>query len=288
MTGVLAALGAAMAWTGASALWRSLSGRMTAIRLNVMKNGLASLLFLPVLLTLPRDCGAQAVVLLLLSGLIGIAAGDSFYLGALRRLGTRRTLTLEASGPVLASIAGVLVMGDSFGVKNGLGTLLVSSAVVLIAMQAKETSQRNQGAIAAALGPGLLLALTAVICGLSGAFLARHVLISSDLTPLQTAAIRLLGGWLGLLPLWRGGWSQAPLTGREQWKLVVATVIGTNGGILLQQVVLQSMPVGEGVTLMATAPVMALFVGRMEGDPIQLSGIAAAVLAFAGVACTSL
>ena len=118
--------------------------------------------------------------------------------------------------------------------------------------------------------------------------MARHVLISSDLTTLQTAAIRLLGGWLGLIPFLNGIWRQASLTRREQWKLVIATVIGTNGGILLQQVVLQSMPVGEGVTLMATAPVMALFVGRMEGDPIQLSGVAAAVLALAGVACTSL
>ncbi|QNI64359.1 DMT family transporter [Synechococcus sp. A15-44] len=288
MTGVLAALGAAMAWTGASALWRSLSGRITAIRLNAMKNGLASLLFLPVLLTLPRDCAPHAVVLLLLSGLIGIAAGDSFYLGALRRLGTRRTLTVEASGPVLASIAGVLVMGDSLGVRNAVGALLVSSAVVLIALQAKEKSQHKPHAFDSELGPGLLLALTAVICGLSGAFLARHVLLSSDLTPLQTAAIRLLGGWVGLLPLLKGIWSQAALSRREQWKLVIATVIGTNGGILLQQVVLQSMPVGEGVTLMATAPVIALFVGRMEGDPIQLSGVAAAGLALAGVACTSL
>ena len=277
-----------MAWTGASALWRSLSGRMTAIRLNAMKNGLASLLFLPVLLTLPHDTDMQAVLLLLISGLIGIAAGDSFYLGALRRLGTRRTLTVEASGPVLASIAGVLVMGDSLGVKKGLGALLVSSAVALIAIQAKETSRREQRAITADLVPGLLLAFTAVICGLSGAFLARHVLISSDLAPLQTAAIRLLGGWLGLLPFLNGIWTQTRLTRREQWKLVVATVVGTNGGILLQQVVLQTMPVGEGVTLMATAPVMALFVGRMEGDPIQLSGVAAAGLALAGVACTSL
>jgi drug/metabolite transporter (DMT)-like permease len=261
---------------------------MTAIRLNAMKNGLASLLFLPVLLTLPHNTEMQAVLLLLISGLIGIAVGDSFYLGALRRLGTRRTLTVEASGPVLASIAGVLVMGDSLGVKNGLGALLVSSAVVLIALKAKKTNQSDQGGIAADLGPGLLLAFSAVICGLSGAFLARHVLISSDLTPLQTAAIRLLGGWLGLLPFLNGIWRQTNLTRREQWRLVIATVVGTNGGILLQQVVLQSMPVGEGVTLMATAPVMALFLGRMEGDPIQLSGVAAAGLALAGVACTSL
>ena len=288
MTGVLAALGAAMAWTGASALWRSLSGRMTAIRLNAMKNGLASLLFLPVLLTLPRDNGGWAVVLLLISGLVGIAAGDSFYLGALRRLGTRRTLTVEASGPVLASISGVVVMGDSLSSRTWLGAILVSGAVVLIALQANETSCSKQGENGSELSTGLVFALTAVVCGLSGAFLARHVLVSTDLTPLQTAAIRLLGGWIGLLPLLRGIRGRVAITQREQFRLVVATVIGTNGGILLQQVVLQTMPVGEGVTLMATAPVMALFVGRMEGDPIQLSGVAAAVLALAGVACTSL
>ena len=72
MTGVLAALGAAMAWTGASALWRSLSGRMSAIRLNAMKNGLASLLFLPVLLTLPHNTEVHAVLLLMILSLIHI------------------------------------------------------------------------------------------------------------------------------------------------------------------------------------------------------------------------
>ena len=288
MTGVLAALGAAMAWTGASALWRSLSGRVTAIRLNALKNGLASLVFLPVLLMLPRDTEGEAVLLLLISGLIGIAAGDSFYLSALRRLGTRRTLTVEASGPVLASIAGVLVMGDNLSSRNWLGAILVSGAVVLIALQAKEASHQQEGEIGTELSSGLMLALVAVICGLSGAFLARHVLISSELTPLQTAAIRLLGGWLGLIPVMKGAWRRSAMTRQEQWKLVDATLIGTNGGILLQQVVLQTMPVGQGVTLMATAPVMALFIGRMEGDPIQLPGAAAAVLALAGVACTSL
>jgi drug/metabolite transporter (DMT)-like permease len=261
---------------------------MSAIRLNAIKNGLASLLFLPVLLTLPHHTEAHAVVLLLISGLIGIAAGDSFYLGALRRLGTRRTLTVEASGPVLASIAGVVVMGDSLSSRTWLGAILVSGAVVLIALQANETGCSKQGGKGSELSTGLVFALTAVVCGLSGAFLARHVLVSTDLTPLQTAAIRLLGGWIGLLPLLRGIRGRVAITRREQFRLVVATVIGTNGGILLQQVVLQTMPVGEGVTLMATAPVMALFVGRMEGDPIQLSGVAAAVLALAGVACTSL
>ncbi|WP_392346663.1 hypothetical protein [Parasynechococcus sp.] len=58
--------------------------------------------------------------------------------------------------------------------------------MVLIALQAKETSQPNQGVIAAELGS------------------------------LQTAAIRLLGGWLGLLPFLNGIWRQTNLKRREK------------------------------------------------------------------------
>ena len=37
----------------------------------------------------------------------------------------------------------------------------------------------------------------AVIFGLGAAFLAREVLSTTALTPLQTAPVRLCGGWLG-------------------------------------------------------------------------------------------
>ena len=283
MIGVMAALAAALAWTTASGLWRSLSDLGSAVRLNAIKNGIASLLFLPVLATLPWQDETTAVLILLLSGLIGIAAGDSFYLAALRRLGTRRTLTVEASGPVLASIGGVVLMGDIPTLGNWIGAGLVSIAVVLIALQAKaEQSSSSQ------LQAGIVLSLIAVVCGLSGAFLARHVLISTTLSPIQSAAIRLLGGWIGLIPVMRKLSFLQGLSTPVQLRLLSATVLGTNLGIVLQQMVFQSMPVGPGVTLMSTAPVMALWVGQLEGDRIQLAGVAAAVLAVAGVACTSL
>ena len=283
MIGVMAALAAALAWTTASGLWRSLSDLGPAVRLNAIKNGIASLLFLPVLATLPWQDETTAVLILLLSGLIGIAAGDSFYLAALRRLGTRRTLTVEASGPVLASIGGVVLMGDIPTLGNWIGAGLVSIAVVLIALQAKaEQSSSSQ------LQAGIVLSLIAVVCGLSGAFLARHVLISTALSPIQSAAIRLLGGWIGLIPVMRKLSFLQGLSTPVQLRLLSATVLGTNLGIVLQQMVFQSMPVGPGVTLMSTAPVMALWVGQLEGDRIQLAGVAAAVLAVAGVACTSL
>ena len=282
MTGLVAALAAAMAWTGASALWRSLSGAGTALELNGLKNGLATILFLPVLISVPWKDQTSAVLLLLLSGVAGIAAGDSFYLGALRRLGTRRTLTVEATNPVLACIGGVLLMGDRVSTTDWLGAGVVALAVTLIAghSRADEDVSRNAS--------GIALALLSVICGLCGAFLAREVLVSSTLSPLQTASIRLIGGWLGLLPILRRNVVGRKHSQPVMVKVFLATVLGTNLGIALQQLVFSSMPVGQGVTLMSTAPVMALLVGHLEGDPIQPRGVLAALLAVTGVALISL
>ena len=277
-----AAIAAAMAWTTASALWRSLSRFGTAIELNGLKNGLALLFFLPFLITLPWANQTGAVVVLLLSGLIGIAAGDSFYLGGLRRLVTQRALTVEAMGTVLASMGGVLMMGDTVRPTAWVGALLVSGAVVLVAQQSNASSANDGKAL------GLLLCVLAVMCGLSGAFLSRHVLITSDLTPMQTAAIRLLGGWLGLLPLLRGRLRPKNLPIGVMPKVILATLLGTNLGIVLQQIVFQMLPVGQGITLISTAPVMALFLYRLEGESLQWQGGVAGLLAVSGVALSSL
>ena len=283
MTGVLAALGAALAWTSASALWRSLSNVGSALQLNCLKNSLATMLFLPILLTLPWSQFPIDSLLLLASGVIGIALGDSFYLAALRRLGTRRTLTVEAIGPVLASIGTVSLARESLTLQAWIGAALVSTAVLLIAWP---NGSDGNGSFNR---DGLLCSLMAVICGLSGAFLARQVLVGGDLSALQSASIRLLGGALALLPLSAGAWRKLPSQPAAiDARLVIATVLGTNLGIGLQQIVFQQLPVGPGVTLMSTAPVMALVAARFEGDPLQPRGIGAALLAVTGVAFTSL
>ena len=278
---MLAALGAALAWTSASALWRSLSQIGSALQLNCLKNSLATMLFCRSCSPFPGEVSNPSLTLLV--AVIGIALGDSFYLAALRRLGTRRTLTVEAIGPVLASVGTVTLAKESLTSQAWIGAALVSMAVLLIAWPNNSCGKDSFNRY------GLLCSLMAVICGLSGAFLARQVLVGGALSPLQSAAIRLLGGALALLPFSARAWRKLPCQPAAiNGRLMIATVLGTNLGIGLQQVVFQQLPVGPGVTLMSTAPVMALVASRFEGDPLQPRGIGAALLAVTGVAFTSL
>ena len=161
--GLLAGLIAALAWTLASSLWRGLTTSLSALQLNGLKNGIATLLLLPVLLTLPWMQEKQGLIVLLLSGGVGIALGDSFYLAALRRLGTRRTLTVDALSPIAAAVGGVVTLGEQISALAWLGAALVTLSVLLIANQNPPDATGQVDRSQASQRLGLLCAIAAVL-----------------------------------------------------------------------------------------------------------------------------
>ena len=289
--GVAAALTAALCWTLSSALWRRLPTSLGPAELNLLKNLIALVLQLPWLLVAP-PLPPGPTGLLLLSGVLGIALGDSFYFAALRRLGTRRTLTLDAGGPAVTAAAGSLLLAEGLGSRAWLGIALITAAVLLVARQGAGSGV-GAGVAAAAVPPasqrlGLCLGLAALACGGAGALLARAALRSAAIDPWHAASLRLAAATLVLLPLTGRLWAHLrrprPRPNSRRWPLVLlATLLGTSAGIGLQQLALAKLPGGLAVTLLATAPVMAVPLAPLEGDRPGLQGGGAALLALLGV-----
>jgi drug/metabolite transporter (DMT)-like permease len=289
LTGALAALAAALCWTLASSLWHRLPTSLSAVQLNLLKNLLALVLLAPALALQPWRVGWDPLLLLAASGVLGIALGDSLYFAALRRLGTRRCLTLDAGGPAVTAVAGFLWLAEWPSPLQWLGVGLISLAVLLVARQKPERSPAAGLAVpAAAQRLGVLLALGALLCGSGGALLARAALRAGELDPLQSAVFRLAAASLVLLPLLRGvpASPPRPRPAQRRWPLwLAATLLGTSAGIALQQTALQHLPGALAVALMATAPVMALPLAPLEGDRPGVVGVLAALLALGGVSC---
>jgi len=289
-----AGLAAAFCWTVASLLWRRLPTSLSAVQLNLLKNLLALGLQLPFILALPWQGSFRAALLLAASGVLGIALGDSLFFAALRRLGTRRTLTIDAGGPAVTTLAGVALLGEIPGARQLLGVALISLAVLLVARRPEpepETGRPLPGA-AAPVGAdprlGVVLALGALASGSLGVLLARAALLEGSVQPLQAASLRLAAASLVLLPLLPG----LPRRNRRlsvrdpRWpRLLLATLLGTSAGISLQQTALAGLPGGLAVSLLSTAPVMALpLAWWFEGDRPGWRGLLAAGCALAGVA----
>ena len=358
LIGVVAALAAALCWTLASGLWRRLPTSLGPGQLNLLKNLVALALQLPLLLVLvgvgaAGSGGAGPVLLLLLSGVVGIALGDSFYLAALRRLGTRRALTFDAAGPALSAIFAALLLAEVPAPRQWLGIALISLAVLLVATQTPLQSPATAPAPASATtaiemgdkrgfqgppgpggstalpgatallgatglpgatallgatglagatgakdsrlhgqrGLGIVLALAAVGCGVAAALLSRAALRQGQFSPLLSATLRLGAAALVMLPMvWRlPAPARRPLPPRRRWPLLLlATLLGTCAGLVLQQAALAQLKGGLAVALLSTGPVLAVPLAPLEGDRPGPLGLTAALLAVVGVALVAI
>ena len=283
LSGVLAALAGALCWT-----WPAASGgthRLECQSAQPAEERLALVFLLPLLgrsgvAALGQE--PRALLLLAASGVLGIAVGDSLFFAALRRIGTRRTLTLDAGGPAVTALLGMAALSERPSPLQWLGIALITAALWLVAGRDAE-GQRSRD-----WGLGVALALGALACGSGGAVLARAALRSGAIAPLDAAALRLLAAALVLLPLLPSllHRPQVPRPVGRRWPLgVLATLLGTTAGIALQQTALLHLPGALAVALLAMAPVMALPLASLEGDHPGWRGVCAALLGLAGVSC---
>ena len=273
MLGIVSALGAASSWTYACFLWRQQTKYFSASQINIIKNIIAFIIFLPFIFTFNFQSGFQEILILLLSGIIGISIGDTFYIISLKKLGTRRTLTVEALSPIIATLLGSILLGEVLSIKVFLGIFLVSISLLGVAFQKTKNSQKiiskNDKKI------GFIFAFLSVFCAVIAASLSRFVLINFDINPFQTTEIRLLGSIIGLLPFMRHSLTNAiikiPLI--DKLNLLYATFLGTNIGILLQQNVFKSLPIAIGWTILSTSPVISLLFAKAEGEEVNFKTI---------------
>ena len=66
--------------------------------------------------------------------------------------------------------------------------------------------------------------------------------------------------------------------------IFLATLLGTNLAILLQQYVFHLLPVGIGVTLLSTTPIWALLLSHREEGQVKSLAVLSSCLAVLGVA----
>ena len=286
MIGFFAAISAVLFWTFSCSIWRKESENLLPRQINIYKNVLASILFLPVVLTISWLSNMSSIFVLIISGIVGISIGDTLYINALKIIGTRKTLSFEALTPIIATTLGTWSIDEIYPQKVWVGSLIVSFSLLMIVrqntFQKEEPRERNI--------LGILCAFGSVLCAVLAALLSRVILIGSTLTPLQTTEIRLLSASIFLFLIFKKDFfdilNNRALTKKNHSNLTLSTLLGTNFGILFQQIVFKFLPIGIGWTLLSLSPVFALFISKREGEEINKLTIFYSFLSFIGVAIT--
>ena len=135
MIGIISAFGAAISWTYACFIWRSQTEKYKSIDINLAKNIIAFLIFLPAFFNIHIFTDLKSLLILLLSGVVGIGLGDTFYIKSLQVIGTRRTLSIETLSPLLAALSGEIFINENLALRSYIGIVIISISLFILLRQ---------------------------------------------------------------------------------------------------------------------------------------------------------
>ena len=266
MIGILSAFGAATSWTYACFIWRSQTQKYKSIDINLIKNIIAFIVFIPAFINLSSPIEFKYILTLLVSGIIGIGLGDTFYLKSLQSIGTRKTLSIETLSPLLAALSGEIFINENLGTKSWIGIIIVSISLLVILKKGNNFKEGNYPFQKNNNLNIYAFPFLSVLCAVVGGVFSRLVFLQSNLSPFLTTEIRLLGAIIFLITLkgFKVNFFFNKLERNQQNRFLISICLGTNIGILLQQIVFKTLPIGIGWALLSTSPVISLFFAKNE------------------------
>ena len=286
MIGIISAFGAAISWTYACFIWRSQTEKYKSIDINLVKNIIAFLIFLPTFINYSVLIDSKSIFTLLLSGVIGIGLGDTFYIKSLQIIGTRRTLSIETVSPLLAALSGEIFINENLALRSYIGIVIISISLFILLRQRTNLLVNNSTTINEQNNLGIyIFPFLSVLCAVLGGLLSRIVFLESNLSPFQTTEIRLLGAIIFLITIkkFRINFFFKKLDKNDQKRFLLSIFFGTNLGILLQQIVFKTLPLGIGWSLLSTSPIISLFFASKEEGTITKVIIFFTTLLFLGL-----
>ncbi|GAL27046.1 Gll3359 protein [Vibrio variabilis] len=268
---------------------QSVQPSVSAMQLNIIKGVLASTMMLLVMPFIPMptvELKSSYVLILGISGVIGIAIGDSAYFASLKRIGAGKTLLLESLAPPLSGVLALMFLGTALGFQSWLGVVITTVAVTAVVFQ--PNGNGNEKTSLSGIGFGLV----ASVCQATGVVISHFALVQGDLPPLLGAFIRLTIGVAVvacLVPLlekkpYRSMVQQGRTMKAVSWYWLIAAIfVGTFLALWLQQIALKHANPAVAQTLIATSPLFILIIYAVRGEQISRRSVVGTLCALLGI-----
>jgi drug/metabolite transporter (DMT)-like permease len=255
--GVLAALASAASWAVGTMLFKGIGNEFSALTMTLLKSLLSVVLLAIVLIFVGwTQVPFSSFGALILSGLIGIAAGDTCFFAALKLLRVYQLIVLMMLAPAMTLIMAILFLGEMPSRFGWLGIVLVLAGVSLTLatdLRWGENPEKNPA--------GIVFGFLAILCMGSSVIIAKIGL--GPIPALQATFLRMLAGLIGMLAVAAAKQqikgSLAPLRrGGLEWRFAAAVTVVTFGGFWLSLFAVKRLDVSVANTLIATEPIFGL------------------------------
>jgi len=281
------ALGSAAAWAVGVILARQLGVHLPPLTLNLLKNGLVLCVLAPVALLLYAGAWpvmpVRDMLIVLVSGVIGIALADTLYFRALNELGAGRMGVIGNLYSPLVLLLGFVFLDERLGGMQWLGFALVAGGVLLVSIPARGQAARPQHTLR-----GILLGLLAIALMAVAIVMVKRTLETQPL--LWVTLLRLCGAMAGLLFL-------ASLPSMRQrmrfvprdvaWhRLVLAALVGQGLSMVLWLGGYKFTSASVAAILNESASVFLVVLAALWlREPMGRRAFVGVLLTFSGIAC---
>ncbi|WP_343859306.1 DMT family transporter [Aliiglaciecola litoralis] len=283
--GEIAALTTALCWAVAARMFRVLGRSFSPLLLNMWKGvaAIAILLLVTQFILPPVLVDSNTLYWLLLSGVIGIGLGDTFFFQALNKIGDSQSiLVAETLAPLFTALLAMAWISEWLTWQQWCGAALVLFSVDVI-IKIQRRNELNVFDLS-----GYVYAGLAALCQAIGAVISRDILTTVEIDAFNASQIRLIGGLVIIVLLMlvtKQKWLPTTTNPKRTWLFFLgATVIGTFAALYLQMVALTYSKAAIVQTLFATSVILSLVVAKVLGEKVQSKTLIWSVLALLGVA----
>lgn len=279
-------LACALAWGIAVVLFKKSGESLGPFALSLFKNLLVLPLFALTILVIngpvPPKIPAGDLPLILLSGVLGIAFGDTIYFHALNRIGASRMAAAQTLYSPFVILLSIVFLGERLGWLQAGGVALVLLGIFLVTyVRSSEALDARRIGIGVAWG-GFSVFLMAV-----GVVMAKPMLEQHDF--LWVVTLRIAGGVLGML-LWVA-WQRnhrellAAYRAVRHWpQVLIGAFIGTYVSMMLWLAGYKYTQASIAAVLNELAAVFILVLAALFlREPVRLRQVVGVLLALWGV-----
>jgi drug/metabolite transporter (DMT)-like permease len=283
LLGIAAALGSAASWAVGAILFKRLGEQMSSFGMTLAKGAVSVVLLgIAVWVTGFESMDNHTLMLMVLSGVVGIALGDTFFFQALKDLSPVSMIVLMVVGQVLTILLALIFLQEMPSAMEwiGISCILVGVGITLSADLTGERSPSGWR--------GVMFGLASVVCMSASVIIAKVPL--DHMSSIQATFARMGSGTLGVFLVGMlsgqvGGWL-APLRNRAFLaNFLLAVCVVTFGGFWLSMFAIKHLDVAVANTLNSTEPIfvipLAYFVLK---EKINTRSVIGAISVVAGVA----
>lgn len=287
--GELSALLTAMLWAGSAMIFASATKKVGSFQVNITRLILAViyLTLLIIILKLDINLSKGQIINLSISGIIGLAIGDTFLFKAFQEIGARISMLIMSLAPAIAALLAFLVLGETL---SAIGIIGIAITIIGVSIVLLERGANPSESIVVTTS-GIVFALFGAVGQGVGLIFAKMAFIESEINGFVATDVRIMSSLVLLLPFammtkrYKNPF-QMFIENKKAFQLTaLGSILGPFLGISFSLIAIKYTNVGIAATIMAIVPILMLPLVRIVyKEKLSWRSIIGAFIAVGGVA----